>query len=55
LWLTVNRHNTGSIAFYQHLGFKVSGTVVQDIGSGFVMDDYKMVKAIPNAGRGEAP
>ena len=36
LWLTVNRNNAGSIAFYQHAGFTVSGTVVQDIGNGFV-------------------
>lgn len=46
LWLTVNRHNTGSIAFYKHLGFTILETVVQDIGNGFVLDDYKMVKTI---------
>ena len=46
LWLTVNRNNTGSIAFYQRTGFTVAETLVQDIGSGFVMDDYKMVKAL---------
>ena len=49
LWLTVNRNNTDSIAFYQHVGFTISGTVVQDIGNGFVMDDYRMVKTIRNA------
>lgn len=46
LWLTVNRNNTGSINFYQHVGFTVAGVVVQDIGNGFVMDDFKMTKAI---------
>jgi len=46
LWLTVNRNNTGSISFYQHIGFTVAGPVVQDIGNGFVMDDYRMVKAL---------
>jgi GNAT superfamily N-acetyltransferase len=46
LWLTVNRHNTGPIAFYEHMGFIRTGSLVQDIGSGFVMDDYKMVKSI---------
>ncbi|MBT3380757.1 MAG: GNAT family N-acetyltransferase [Lentisphaerae bacterium] len=43
LWLTVNRHNTGSIAAYERLGFVNQGSIVQDIGGGFVMDDYKMV------------
>ncbi len=46
LWLTVNRNNSDSIAFYTRVGFAVSGTVVQDIGSGFVMDDYRMTKAL---------
>lgn len=51
LWLTVNRNNTDSIAFYQHVGFAVSGTLVQDIGNGFVMDDYRMAKTLPLADR----
>jgi ribosomal protein S18 acetylase RimI-like enzyme len=46
LWLTVNRHNAGSIAFYERMGFTKTGAVVQDIGNDFVMDDYKMVKTI---------
>ncbi|WP_291322372.1 GNAT family N-acetyltransferase [Desulfonatronospira sp.] len=44
LWLTVNRHNHAAIAFYRQEGFTAAETVVQDIGGGFVMDDYKMVK-----------
>jgi diamine N-acetyltransferase len=44
--LTVNRHNAGPIAFHQRMGFTIAGTLVQDIGQGFVMDDYKMIKPI---------
>ena len=40
--LTVNRHNIGPIAAYEKLGFANTGPIVQDIGSGFIMDDYKM-------------
>ncbi len=51
LWLTVNRNNTSSIAFYKHTGFTDEGPVIQDIGRGFVMDDYKMSKTInPESG-----
>ena len=46
LWLTVNRHNAGSIAFYERLGFRKTGTLVTDIGGGFVMDDWRMAKAV---------
>ena len=46
LWLTVNRHNAGPIAFYRRMGFTKSESVVQDIGNGFVMDDYRMVKMV---------
>ncbi len=46
LWLTVNRHNTGSIAFYKKTGFSRTRKLVQDIGNGFVMDDYVMSKAV---------
>ncbi|MBN1437127.1 MAG: GNAT family N-acetyltransferase [Sedimentisphaerales bacterium] len=49
LWLTVNRHNTETIGFYEHLGFSKSGELLQDIGNGYVMDDYKMVKHIKQA------
>ena len=42
IWLTVNRHNDGSIAAYQALGFETVRTQVTDIGSGYVMDDYIM-------------
>lgn len=45
-WLTVNRHNYGAFRFYRQLGFKPDGSLIQDIGQGFVMDDYKMTKHI---------
>ena len=44
--LTVNRHNSDTIKIYKKLGFKHCGTILQDIGNGFVMDDYKMEKNI---------
>ncbi len=38
--LTVNKYNTASIQFYQKSGFILMGPVVQDIGNGYIMDDY---------------
>lgn len=46
LWLTVNRNNAGSIAFYERLGFRKTQTLVTDIGGGFVMDDWRMAKDV---------
>jgi hypothetical protein len=40
--LTVNRFNRQAIAAYERRGFQMMGTVVKDIGDGFVMDDYRM-------------
>lgn len=42
IWLTVNRHNDGSIAAYHALGFQTVRTQAADIGNGYVMDDYIM-------------
>lgn len=50
LWLTVNKHNTGSIAFYERRGFRKTGPMVTDIGAGFVMDDWRMAKPIDPSG-----
>lgn len=47
LWLTVNKHNIHAINWYTRMGFNNSGSVVQDIGRGFVMDDYRMEKPVP--------
>lgn len=44
--LTVNKNNVNSIRAYEKIGFKNAGSVVQDIGGGFVMDDYKMEKTL---------
>jgi GNAT superfamily N-acetyltransferase len=46
LWLTVNKNNTRSIEWYAQMGFVNAGPVVQDIGAGFVMDDYRLTKAV---------
>ena len=44
--LTVNKYNSNSIKAYEKIGFINSEELVQDIGYGFVMDDYKMVKTL---------
>ena len=40
--LTCNKNNTGPIAAYEKLGFVNTGSIVADIGHGFIMDDYGM-------------
>lgn len=42
--LTVNKKNYHAIEVYKHLGFKEIDAVVTDIGFGYVMDDYIMLK-----------
>jgi len=42
--LTVNKMNKNSTNAYLKFGFKNQGPILQDIGNGFVMDDYKMEK-----------
>ena len=54
LWLTVNRNNTGSIAFYERMGFRKTDELVTDIGNGFVMDDWRMARALPAIADGGA-
>ncbi|MCE1199802.1 MAG: GNAT family N-acetyltransferase [Marinilabiliales bacterium] len=44
--LTVNKNNSGTIEAYQKMGFDIYGEVVNDIGEGFVMDDYLMLSAM---------
>ncbi|WP_415406123.1 GNAT family N-acetyltransferase [Sulfurovum sp. CS9] len=46
IWLTVNKNNRHSIEWYSRMGFINNGPIVQDIGGGFVMDDFKMEKVI---------
>lgn len=42
IWLTVNRYNESTIHAYLKRGFIKTDTRVQDIGNGYVMDDYIM-------------
>lgn len=44
--LGVNKGNASAIAAYQRVGFRITGEMVNDIGGGFVMDDYAMEWAI---------
>jgi len=44
--LTVNKNNVNAIKAYERIGFVNVGSLVQDIGNGFVMDDYKMEKTV---------
>jgi ribosomal protein S18 acetylase RimI-like enzyme len=49
LVLAVNKNNRSAISAYRKHGFQVSTGTVKDIGGGFVMDDYIMVKAVESA------
>lgn len=40
--LRVNRANHTAIRAYRRWGFRIRGTLVTDIGGGFVMDDHRM-------------
>ena len=42
IYLTVNKGNKPTIDVYNHIGFKTIDAVVNDIGQGYVMDDYIM-------------
>ena len=44
--LAVNKRNSRAIAAYQKWGFAIDQAVVKDIGGGFVMDDYIMVRPV---------
>ncbi len=44
--LTVNKNNLTTIKIYEKIGFKIVESIVQDIGEGFVMDDYVMEKIL---------
>jgi ribosomal protein S18 acetylase RimI-like enzyme len=46
LTLAVNRHNQAAIAAYHKHGFHIAETSVKEIGGGFLMDDYIMVKCL---------
>lgn len=44
--LHVNKYNTNSILAYEKMGFINTVSLITDIGKGFVMDDYLMVKRV---------
>ncbi len=44
--LTVNKFNTDSIKAYEKMGFINCKAIIQDIGNGYVMDDYVLEKTI---------
>ena len=46
IWLTVNRYNSNSIAWYQNKGFKIVQEKKFDIGNGYIMDDYILESSI---------
>lgn len=41
--LTVNKYNAASIAAYLRMGFRQGPAIQQDIGGGYIMDDYMMI------------
>jgi ribosomal protein S18 acetylase RimI-like enzyme len=47
LLLRVNRQNQPAIDAYLKYGFTVATIIMEDIGEGFVMDDYVMTKELP--------
>jgi GNAT superfamily N-acetyltransferase len=46
LSLRVNKHNQQALAAYQKYGFSHASDVIEDIGGGFVMDDYVLTKTL---------
>ncbi|WP_136480835.1 GNAT family N-acetyltransferase [Cognatitamlana onchidii] len=44
--LTVNVNNINAILAYKKMGFLNNGPLVTDIGNGYIMDDYEMIKQI---------
>ncbi|MFI1771512.1 GNAT family N-acetyltransferase [Thalassobellus citreus] len=45
--LNVNKYNSNSMLAYEKMGFVKTASTIEDIGNGFVMDDYLMEKTIP--------
>lgn len=52
--LTVNKNNDRSIKAYLKMGFENKGGRITDIGDGFVMDDYLMVRSLKDMPSGAA-
>ena len=47
--LVTNKHNERTLKVYQKLGFRVESATETDIGEGYVMDDFRLVKEIEGA------
>ncbi len=47
VYLYVNKNNAKAIRAYERFGFSKARALVTDIGSGFVMDDYRMELELP--------
>ena len=48
IYLTVNKNNINAIKFYEKFEFKKSESLVIDIGNGYIMDDFKMIRCLSN-------
>jgi diamine N-acetyltransferase len=46
LVLNVNKHNAKAIRSYERAGWQIIDEVINDIGNGYVMDDFIMAKQI---------
>ena len=46
LTVRANKANRQALAAYARYGFSMSGEVVEDIGGGFIMDDYQLEKPL---------
>ena len=48
--LSVNKHNRSAVNTYRRNGYRIEQSVLENIGSGFFVDDYIMVKKLlPNS------
>ncbi len=46
VWLQVNKRNERAIAAYRRAGFRIEKEATFDIGAGFIMDDYLMMRSV---------
>lgn len=46
IWLTCNKYNDTTLKIYDKMGFSIFDEAVNDIGNGYVMDDYYLHKTI---------
>lgn len=54
LLLTVNKRNERALRLYERCGFSIRESVTTDIGHGFIMDDFVMVRPLPRLPAGIA-